>query len=204
MTPKYNKLHLLLVTLIVLILLTSCAKPSVRETPVAKTQPPVDPQNETTSTSVPEEQVEVVFTCLPGIVPGKTTRAEITQLMREPVTTELAEDGTEFLYYQSAVEEVPDTIQIRQDIAEVVSALNRDAQVNLASITEKFGEPEQITYSYFSQGAYTYLYPQKGFALIGEPEGGQVYWLECFNSMSLEDYLSRLGSFLPFEDPYIR
>jgi len=203
MTSIYNKLPMLFV-LIVLILLTSCTKPPIGEIPVSTTQPPIDPQIDNTSTTAPEELVEEIFTCLPGVIPGKTTRAEITQLMGEPATTELAEDGTEFLYYKSAVEEVPDFIQIRQDVAEVVSALNRDAQVNLASITEKFGEPEQITYSYFSQGAYTYLYPQKGFALIGEPEGGQVYWLECFISMTLEDYLAGLGSSLPSENPYIR
>ncbi|HCS41164.1 MAG TPA: hypothetical protein DIW44_16520 [Anaerolineaceae bacterium] len=194
----------MLFLLIVLILLTSCTKPPIGEIPVSTTQPPVDSQIDNTSTTGPEELVKEVFTCLPGIVPGKTSRAEITQLMGEPVSSDLAEDGSDILFYPSAVEEVPDTILIRQDIVEIASALNRDISVDLASIQEKFGEPEQITYSYFSQGTYTYLYPQKGFTLVAEPEGGQVYWSECFISMSLEDYLARLGSSLPFEDPYIR
>ncbi|MBA3074798.1 MAG: hypothetical protein FP831_14440, partial [Anaerolineae bacterium] len=90
MTSIYNKLPMLFV-LIVLILLTSCTKPPIGEIPVSTTQPPIDPQIDNTSTTAPEELVEEIFTCLPGVIPGKTTRAEITQLMGEPATTELAE-----------------------------------------------------------------------------------------------------------------
>lgn len=191
-----------LVLMTILLLTAGCQGVTGTDQTAPDTQPAADVEFEPTDPSMPEEKSVPVFTCLPEIVPGETSRTEVIQLLGEPLASEIAEDGSETLSFTSDVEFIPNAVLIMEDIAQSTSALNRDESLTLPAIQEKFGEAEEITYSYFSQGTLTYLYPQQGFAVIAEPEGGQVYWMECYVPMYLEDYMSGFGSALPMEDPY--
>ncbi len=196
--------NIALVILIEVLLTAGCQKISGIEQTIAETSVPVDAGTEATEAPAQEENNEPAFVCLPEIVPGETSREDVLRLMGEPLASEIAEDGSETLSFTSDVEFIPNAVLIMEDIAQSTSALNRDESLTLPAIQEKFGEAEEITYSYFSQGTLTYLYPQQGFAVIAEPEGGQVYWMECYVPMYLEDYMSGFGSALPMEDPYNR
>ena len=193
-----------LFVLITSLLIAGCGQVPEKGETASTTELPAAAEVEPSETPMPAQEAKANFSCLPEIIPGETSREDVILIMGEPVSTENTEDGGEILYFTSAVEFIPNAVILKDGIVESASALNRDEAVILSNIQEKYGEAEEITYSYFSQGMLTYLYPKQGFSLIAEPEGGQVYWVECYVPMPLEDYLSGLGSALPMEDPYIR
>ena len=193
-----------LIILTVLLLTAGCQKNPETSQTDSDTQTPAGTDVEVSEMPMEEENAGPAFVCLPEIVPGETSREDVLRLMGEPLASEITEDGSEILTFASDVELIPNAVFLMEDIAQSTSALNRDENTTLTTIQEKFGEAEETTYSYFSQGTLTYLYPQQGFAVVAEPEGGQVYWMECFVPMYLEDYMTGFGSALPMEDPYIR
>ena len=147
---------------------------------------------------------EPALPCYPGIVPGRSTRAEVIGLLGQPVHSE--QDGiTERLYYPTAAGGQRDIIEILQDQVSYISMGYPEAQMpRLSERQAVLGQPEQTTYSTYMRGTRTYLYPGQGLLLIADPLMDNVFIQECFQPQALNDFLSRYGADLPEEDPYIR
>ncbi len=142
-------------------------------------------------------------TCYEGIQPGQTTKTEAIALLGEPVASEQT-GSDEVLLYPSPLAGQFNTI-ILENLIVVFSSIvmDEDTTLVLTSIKAQYGEPVQIAYSYYAMGSKVYIYPEKGFALIGDENFDIVYVKQCFAPVSLEGYMERWGKELPAEDPFV-
>jgi len=65
----------------------------------------------------------------------------------------------------------------------------------IAQLTEQYGKPEKMfkNSSYYGEGIYTYLYNSKGVAFVGNPNTNEVFEIQLFSPMNLEQYLNSYG-----------
>jgi len=199
MSTQKNRGLFAITILSLMVLLAACSQPAAEESAYS----PASDLTETVSAQTEPGIPPTGSLCNPLVTPGVTTRSELIGLLGEPMAVTTSMEG-ETLTVPSAVEEIPDTYIISEGVVTVISQLTRNDQVTVDSLRIAYGEPELITYSYFSQGTATYLYPSNGFTAIVEPQQGFVFFLECFVPESLESYMSGRGNSLPQENPYLR
>ena len=148
------------------------------------------------------EQAESIK--LKGIFPGKTTREEVIRNLGEPAKSEM-EEGMEVLEYPSAHELMPHGVYLKDDVVVLVGAhISEEDDFTVSEVIAKYGEPAKKTYSYYSDGAFTYIYPSRGLALIVNEDLDVVFEEQCFIPMSLEEYMQTWGKDLPLENPYTK
>lgn len=151
---------------------------------------------------VKPEQAEPIK--LKGVIPGKTTRDEVINNLGEPVTSQM-EEGMEALEYPSAHELMPNVVLIKDGVVVLTgTALSVADNVTVSGIIAKYGEPDKKTYSLYAQWTLTYIYPNRGLALIVDEAQDIVFFEQCFIPMSVEEYMQTWGKDLPLEDPYIK
>jgi len=192
-----RKLFTLMVLVILMAILCACKFP----------QPSGDNKeegtnisNEPTSTSIPVIHSE----CMEGIQPGKTTKPEVIELLGAPLDI-LSGSGFEILYYPSSIKVLLNSITIENDIVSLVSVNMSEAEAPAwSTILTQLGEPDHQTYSFFQQGAMTYIYAQKGLSFVANERIDLVFIQDCFVPSSLDYYMARWGTELPAENPYIK
>ena len=140
--------------------------------------------------------------CLAGIIPGKSTRAEVTSLLGEPLQSESS--GTaENMYYNSPVKYQYNTVALVDGVVNRVSVIPGANEMKpWSAVKAQYGEPEHTAYSYYEQNSRTNAYPQKGLVYIADEDLDLVYIKECFAPLSLEHYNLLYGMFLPQENPF--
>ena len=142
--------------------------------------------------------------CLPAVVPGSTTRAQVTAALGEPVQSR-QEGEFENLYYPSAVPKMFDVVTLKdQVVVRVVAHHGEKHPLGWSEVLARHGEPAHQAYSDFSQGSRTYSFPEKGLAYIANPELDVVLARWCFPPMGLDAFLAEYGSVLLEEDPFDR
>lgn len=205
MKTVFRSSSLLLALSLILLALTACnlgasaspTDPPPVDEPTAEVAAPVEPTTSAVSTAI---------VCFPGIVPGQTTRDEVIAVLGEPDGINPAGEempaSLESLAYPSSVEGLNDVVLL-QDGKVLLAGKGLDSDsLTVRKVKELYGEPEQITFSYFMMEALTYLYPSKGLSFIVQPEGDLVLYQQCVAPMPLEQYMSTWGASLPLEDPY--
>lgn len=187
---KHYISHHLLITLqmVLFFFLVSCGTPSTKETTAATSQ-------------FEKSEQESASPCITGIIPGISLRADVINQWGDPTNTYFDEEGIENLEYDSQSNFLSNKVFIVED---TVLWINRfiGGEITLTDLVSRYGQPEQVTYSFFAQQTRTYLYPQKGFTAVVNEESDKVYLLRCFIPMSLEDYLPGMENELPLENPF--
>lgn len=126
------------------------------------------------------------------IVPGETTKQDVTSKMGEPLKDLTATDsGT--LYYKSSVTTLNNHIIIRDGtvalIKEIVSF--KDTK-KVSDIVKIYGLSQ---YSLFGAdsvgGSKLYIYPDKGIAYIGKPKFDTLSEIWYFSPTTIEDFRAR-------------
>ena len=141
---------------------------------------------------------------LKGVVPGKTTKEEVIKNLGEPAKSK-TEEGMDVLEYPSTHELMPHAVYVKDGVVVLVGAhISEDDDFTVSEVIAKYGQPAKKTYSYYSDGALTYIYPSRGLALIADEDLDVVFEEQCFVPMSLEQYMQTWGKDLPLEDPYTR
>jgi len=140
--------------------------------------------------------------CLKGIIPGTTTKAQVIALLGNPVSSQ--EDGdVEFLFFSSSSKTRLDSISLQNQVVVLVSALVGQANpLKWSEVKAQYGKPAKIGYSDYSEGSMAHIYPDRGVAFIADEAVDQVFIRECFVPMSLEKYMNSWGKYLPIDDPY--
>ena len=193
---KRNKMDRVIWLIIVLLIpALACGMPSQgNERPTPTVSLESDPQGGPVA--------EAAEQCLAGIMPGKTTRAEVTNLLGEPVSSDIS-GTTENLYYTSPVKYQNNTVTLVDGVVIRVSVIPGANEMKpWSEVKAEYGEPEHTAYSYYEQNSRTYAFPQKGLVYIADEDLDLVYIKECFAPLSLEHYNLLYGMFLPQEDPF--
>ncbi len=179
--------------------LSACSAAQAGPSPASPTSTEVLPQ----ALQTPEAAQAAVPTdsCSSGIIPGRTSRAELVAARGEPASA-LSDSGVETLAYPSAIHGQYDSYLIEQDRVILIGIMLDSREISLSQLQSELGEPEKVTFSYYMMGALTYLYPRQGLAFIVLPEGDLVFYRECTPPMPLEEYLTLWGRDLPLEDPF--
>jgi hypothetical protein len=152
----------------------------------------------------PKHSGSAQLDCLEGITPGTTTRTEVVALLGEPLAAK--PDGDyETLLYASPLPRQYNSIIVQNQVVVLVSVVLDDGNpLALSAILAQYGKPAQTTYSNYLQGSMTYIYPDKGQAIVASSEVDAVFIRQCFVPMALEEYMNSWGSSLPAEDPFTR
>ncbi len=162
-------------------------------------------QSQGAPTSVPQQPAgEAPGACLPGIIPGTTTRDQLVSLLGEPLAVE-PEGAFEDMLYSSPSQGQFNSVYIQDGVVVLVSIVTAgDSPLAWSAVEAQYGEPAHTTYSYYLQSAMTYIYPERGLAFIASQAPDIVYIRQCFAPMALDDYMTTWGQSLPAEDPFIR
>ena len=70
-----------------------------------------------------------------------------------------------------------------------------NSPLKMSDVTSKYGQPEEIVNgsNFYGYGVSTYIYADKGFAVIGNANADKVYELQTFLPMSIDQYKSQYG-----------
>lgn len=129
---------------------------------------------------------------------GTTTRQEIEQMPQ--ITRTPISENTDQYNFSSEYVSRPNIIITENDLAafERIVTSEKSSSPGFSRISElmnKFGQPEEtITGStHYGRFVNTYIYANKGFAIIGNPYTDEVYEIQQFTPMSVENYRSKYG-----------
>jgi hypothetical protein len=141
--------------------------------------------------------------CLPGILPGQTTREETLARLGNPLATN--EGGAlETLSYGSAIFKQLNSVVLQNGVVVLVTVIQPvDHPLAWSEVKQQNGEPAYTAYTNYSQGSRVYAFPSLGRAFTADEQWDAVFIQQCFVPMSLENYILVYGNFLPMEDPFI-
>jgi hypothetical protein len=140
--------------------------------------------------------------CAAGIIPGSTTRTEVTATLGEPVGT-VPENGYETLLYASPIPRQYNSVVLQNGVVAYVSIVLGDENPQAwSAVTAQYGQPVYMAYSNYLQGSMTYIYPDKGETFVASLEADAVFIHECYVPVSIQEYMNTWGSTLPTKDPF--
>lgn len=166
------------------------------------------PKNETPSIQNPViSQSPSKLSPLQKSVIGKTTMDEINQSYPDKQVQNLSNGDPGYLFV-SALDARPNQVVFHNKIAvfERVVLLGSPANsLKISDMVLKYGRAETTKEgsSYYGARMFTYIYPGKGLAFIANPNTDEIFELQTFTPMPLEDYLSNYGEDI-HEYPEIR
>ncbi|MCX6053413.1 MAG: hypothetical protein NTZ74_00575 [Chloroflexi bacterium] len=198
---KRHDLPIILVVILLLLAMLACGETGKSNT--SSTSTPTHGSNLSNPDSN-QTGSRTRLDCLAGITPGKTTRTEVIALLGEPLASE--PDGDfETLLYASPFPRQYNSITIQNQVVVLLSeVLDEGNSLSLSAILAEYGKPAQKTYSHYLQGSKTYIYPDRGQAIIASAEVDAVFIQQCFVPMALEEYMNSWGKSLPAEDPFTK
>lgn len=138
-----------------------------------------------------------------GIIPGKTTRAEVVKILGEPAETRQA-NNLDWYGYPTQDDMFYNGIGFDQNDIVTAMLIHVFSEENylLSNAQAEFGEPEKITYSEYAQGTKTYIFASKGAALTAYEDSGVVVEKLYFVPLSLDEFMDTYGRNLPLDNPY--
>lgn len=192
---KYLFVFLLVLSFLslgIIYLLLSNIKPA-QETTILPTPTVYDYHSSTPETS------SYKFSPFQKTVIGKTSDKEIDSLT-SIISKEASSDGTITYLVKSVNSLQPDKVitkngaVIYEDTSSFTDALGGFPKT--ASYMDKFGNPEKKIDGSEKYGPFvsTYIYAEKGFSLIGNPNTDEVYEIQRFLPMPIVEYLNKYGS----------
>ena len=198
------------ISMTIIVMTLSCNLPGSSRNPSsdAETQPEIPTLENTAQPQSPAQSSAAEnnnqVSCLEGIMPGQTNRAEVITLWGEPAATQ--QDGSyEALQYATPFIGQFHTIYLTNQVVEWVStALSEDKPLTWSAVKAQYGEPAYTAFSDYLEGSRNFAFPEQGLNFIADPDLDAVFVQECFVPMSLENYMQLYGDFLPQENPFTK
>jgi hypothetical protein len=135
---------------------------------------------------------------LPGLQKtriGETTTQDVEKI---PGITKISDSQ---FTYPTYLNQRPGEIVIQNNVVsfERVLVPSSSSNPNYTTITKLqilFGEPEKITKGsrFYGEFLYTYIYASKGMTFIGNPNTDEVYEIQFYRPMPIQEYLRLFGS----------
>lgn len=150
----------------------------------------------------PEENPNLTSGPLPKTTPRPREGAE-TEVEDIPglQNKETLPDGTIKYIFTSHIPERPNIILAKgeHDVLFQRSITLESHQVRISHYTDAYGQAKWIFKgsSFYGPSAQTYIYPERGFAFIGNPTTGEVLEQHVFQPLKVEEYVSRYGEDIP-------
>jgi hypothetical protein len=142
--------------------------------------------------------------CFTGIFPGQTSREAVLAQMGEPTATQ-SNGSYEALQYATRRKGQYHTIVLLDQILVRVSeVMDEDYLLTWSAVRAKYGEPAYTSFSDYIEGNRYYAFPEKGIRVIANPYWDMVFVQECYETMSLDQYLNAYGDSLLQEDPFTK
>lgn len=189
---------LLLAILLVALLLSACGTVAPQQ-PVASQVTPTTAGQE----QVPQQEPVKADACLPGIIPGQSTRDDVIASLGDPESVEVFdENGDETLTFAAVDQAFPISVLVKNGVVALIGMSVDEQALSLTEVLATYGEPESTTFSNFMMHAMTYLYPTAGVAFVVLPDSDLVFYQQCVPSTTLDEYMATWGANLPLENPY--
>lgn len=142
--------------------------------------------------------------CIKGVIPGQTSRTQVLATLGNPLATEQS-IGLDTLFYASAIYGQLNSIVVQNDMVVLLSVVQPEESLpKWSNIKAQHGEPTHTAFSNYSKGTKTFAFPEEGISYIADETMDRVFVQNCFVPMSLENYVTTYGNFLPTEDPFIQ
>jgi hypothetical protein len=154
--------------------------------------------------NMPSSKTSNTFVCYQGITPGQTKKADVLALLGDPARTQ-QEGANEILLYPSSFTRQFNRIVLQNQVVVLLDVLiDADHALAYSTVKANYGEPGLLAYTNYLQGSMTYIFPDKGFAVIADEIKDVVFIKQCFLPLSSEEYMNTWGKDLPTENPFIK
>lgn len=149
------------------------------------------------------QKAKIEITSWHNLKPGISTQKEVTKTLG-PVIEEKQTPLGRALLYQSDNKAFPHTVILDKHgkLSSMFIQVAVDKQMKFSEWTSNYGQPEKEMYNSYSPFTKTYVFPQKGVAVVANKEVDLVYAIHYFELTSLQNYLSEWGEFLSEKNPY--
>jgi hypothetical protein len=140
-----------------------------------------------------------------GIVPGKTTQVQITQLLGIAKSSGISEVTTKY-EYASDQPLFSHWITINNSsklVTSVFYTVGLSQTKNLSEFTSLYGQPEKEMFSNFQDGVKVYIWPSVGLEVFADSASGKTYFIRFFVPTNLNDFLNLYGKGLSEQNPYV-
>ncbi len=149
---------------------------------------------------LPSSNQNNTFSSLQKTVPGKTTVQDVERTVPRILKKDVLPGGGVQYSFQSELISRPNQIQTKNGVAVFEKELipeNPSARgyVLISTYINSLGKPEKIIKgsNFYGWSINTYVYPNKGFAFIGNPNTDEVLEIHIFKPLSVEDYVKMYG-----------
>lgn len=150
----------------------------------------------------PQAQIVTIsnsITPLQKAEPGITTDNQIN-VLSNLIKKATLPDGSNSYTFPSEITVRPDEVVTKNGVAVFEKELipeEHDATgyALISQYTTKYGQPEKMIQGskFYGWFIITYIYAQKGFAFLGNPNTDEVYEIHIFQPMSTEKYMQQYG-----------
>jgi len=132
-----------------------------------------------------------------------STKETVVRTLGQPVGEKQTPLGNVYTY-QSDNEVFPHTVVFDKDnkVSSIFLQVPMDKQEKYSEWVAKYGQPEKEMYNSYAQFSKTYIFAQKGNAVVANEEADIIYSIHCFSPTTLQNYLSSWSEFLFEENPY--
>lgn len=146
-----------------------------------------------------------VVTSWQGIIPGQTSKQEVISKLGQP-KEDINENDWEKLSYPSDRNLFYHWITINKTndkIVLVYYVVPENENLSINQYLQKYGQPEKVMYSNFSQYIKVAIYPDIGIAVWFDEKSCKVIFIRWFEPMSFKDFIKNYGDGLSEKNPYI-
>lgn len=139
-----------------------------------------------------------------GVKPGVSSKEEVIKTLGTPIEEKQTPLGNT-LFYQSDNPVFPHTIIFDQSdaVSSIFVQVTADDQIKFSEWLKNYGQPEKEMYNSYSEFSKTYIFPQKGVAVVANKDFDQIYSVHYFKPTILESYLSQWSNYLFEKNPYL-
>lgn len=136
-----------------------------------------------------------------GLQPDKSDIDEVEKKLGQPIAKETTTLGTTY-FYESGNPIFPNTIVFDEEGKVELIAVQVSEELKLSDIEKKYGHWEKEAYNTYLPRTKTYVFPKRGIAVASDVITEEVYGIQYFEPMALEEYLIKWGDFLYEENPF--
>ncbi len=124
-----------------------------------------------------------------GIVPGKTTKDELNNILGEPLRVDPKDNSTQ-ISYKSDYDKAPHIAVVKGETLEVlIERVDFKKNLNIQEFKSKYGEPQVIYYTEFYGNSYPlHVFAKYGLAATAHQSSGLITEIWHFEPTNLTTF----------------
>lgn len=183
---KRNKLILILAVIVIVIIIAKTFFKTTEKT-TSSSELTITPPPIIVPTIIPQTNWQ-------KIIPGKTSKNDLEQILGKPLKTK-NEDNITYSFYQSNSKNWPAEITISKLNNTITFVKDYLPKTKYTEFLQKFGNPElKNLYGLHSQNGFlTFVWPQNGIAVIANENLDEVIEVWYFSQTTKDEFLATWG-----------